>query len=87
MSFEFDPLIVKQAQKIDAEKRMTSYFSRKRLEELIDEKEKKNMKNLNSRRTPTSRRFPARSEGDYRAYVAVVLASHDVLQRDRLCCG
>lgn len=41
MSFEFDPLIVKQAQKIDAEKHDFVLLSEEELEELIDEKEKK----------------------------------------------
>ena len=41
MTFEFDPLIVKQAQKIDAEKHDFVLLSEEELEELIDEKEKK----------------------------------------------
>ena len=41
MSFEFDPLIVKQALKIDAEKHDFVLLSEEELEELIDEKEKK----------------------------------------------
>ena len=41
MSFEFDPLIVKQVQKIDAEKHDFVLLSEEELEELIDEKEKK----------------------------------------------
>ena len=41
MTFEFDPLIVKQAQKIDAEKHDFILLSEEELEELIDEKEKK----------------------------------------------
>ncbi len=41
MSFEFDPLIVKQAQKMDAEKHDFVLLSEEELEELIDEKEKK----------------------------------------------
>lgn len=41
MSFEFDPLIVKQAQKIDAEKHDFVLLTEEELEELIDEKEKK----------------------------------------------
>ena len=41
MSFEFDPLIVKQAQKIDAEKHDFVLLSEEELEELIVEKEKK----------------------------------------------
>ena len=41
MSFEFDPLIVKQAQKIDAEKHDFVLLSEEELEELINEKEKK----------------------------------------------
>lgn len=41
MSFEFDSLIVKQAQKIDAEKHDFVLLSEKEFEELIDEKEKK----------------------------------------------
>lgn len=41
MTFEFDPLIVKQAQKINAEKHDFVLLSEEELEELIDEKEKK----------------------------------------------
>jgi type IV secretion system protein VirD4 len=41
MSFEFDPLIVKQAHKTDAEKHDFVLLSEEELEELIDEKEKK----------------------------------------------
>lgn len=46
MSFEFDPLIVKQAQKIDAEKHDFVLLSEEELEELIDEKEKKEHEKL-----------------------------------------
>lgn len=41
MSFVFDPLIVKQAQKIDAEKLDFELLSEEELEERIEKKEKK----------------------------------------------
>ena len=41
MSFEFDPIIVKQAREIEAEKHDFVLLSEEELEELISEKEKK----------------------------------------------
>lgn len=74
MAFSFDKKAVKNAEKMEAEKHEFLLYSEEELEELLDEKEKKAMKKLNTKKNINKPEIPGKVKKGYRIYVMAVLA-------------
>lgn len=74
MAFSFDKKAVKNAEKLEAEKHEFLLYSEEELEELLDEKEKKTMKKLNTKKNINKLEIPGKVKKGYRIYVMAVLA-------------
>lgn len=74
MAFSFDKKAVKNAATMEAEKHEFLLYSEEELEELLDEKEKKAMKKLNTKKNINKPEIPGKVKKGYRIYVMAVLA-------------